>query len=512
MRAFLMYNDRSFDLKTGLPPNQAELTQDLELNTLFTAMAGDDKFLLDVVTRSVLSSLQDSETILYRQAVLADCMGQPKVIRALYQIAVDSIERQNKVWSWDSPDSILRRSVEVLGIFAESLKKLRQISERYGGEFRSDGFTRLFTMLAAELDDGYMALVEEHLAQLKFRHGILMSAELGKGNKGTDYVLCKLVSTEETWAQRIQNWVHELTHRNTSSYYFEIADRDQAGAEALSELKAYGIAHIATALAQATDHILNFFTMLRTELAFYIGCLNLQEALAKKGEPICFPQPSRSDDTMLCCRELYDACLALTVNDRVVGNEINADGKRLIMITGANRGGKSTFLRSIGLAHLMMQCGMFVPATYFGASVCSALFTHFKREEDATMRSGKLDEELSRMSTIIDRVRPSSMVLLNEAFASTNEREGSEIARQIVQALLDSDVKVLYVTHLFDLAHGLHVRHLDDALFLRAERLIDGQRTFRLIEGEPLATSYGGDLYRRIFTGAPDAAELPAPQ
>ena len=70
-----------------------------------------------------------------------------------------------------------------------------------------------------------------------------------------------------------------------------------------------------------------------------------------------------------------------------------------MVITGANQGGKSIFLRSIGVAQLMMQCGMFVPAEVFCASVCDGVSTHFKkREEDPTMTKGKLEEELSRMS------------------------------------------------------------------------------------------------------------------
>jgi DNA mismatch repair ATPase MutS len=115
------------------------------------------------------------------------------------------------------------------------------------------------------------------------------------------------------------------------------------------------------------------------------------------------------------------------------------------------------------------------------------------------MRSGKLDEELSRMSSLVDKMTPNSIVLLNESFASTNEREGSEIARQIVRALLESGIKVFYVTHMFDLAQGFYCSKIDTAQFLRAERLTDGRRTFRLVEGEPLPTSHGEDLYKRIF-------------
>jgi DNA mismatch repair ATPase MutS len=124
------------------------------------------------------------------------------------------------------------------------------------------------------------------------------------------------------------------------------------------------------------------------------------------------------------------------------------------------------------------------------------------------MERGKLDEELRRMSDIADRIQPRALLLCNESFASTNEREGSEIARQVVRALLDRQIRVVFVTHLYDLAHGFHEQDLDAALFLRAERESDGRRTLRLIEAEPLPTSYGVDAYRRIF----DTAETASPR
>ena len=117
------------------------------------------------------------------------------------------------------------------------------------------------------------------------------------------------------------------------------------------------------------------------------------------------------------------------------------------------------------------------------------------------MKSGKFDEEISRMSEIADGIQPNSIVLFNESFAATNEREGSEIAQQIVTALLEKNIRVFFVTHLYELARGLFEDGRQDALFLRAERLEDGTRTFRLVLGEPLATSYGEDLYQEIFLG-----------
>jgi DNA mismatch repair ATPase MutS len=297
----------------------------------------------------------------------------------------------------------------------------------------------------------------------------------------------------------LRAWWNSLFSPKVPVYAFEIHPRDEAGFTALGELRNRGISLVASALGQSAEHIRNFFGMLRAELAFYVGCINLHQQLTYKAEPICLPTPTAAGTGRLSFRGLYDVGLALTVGQRVVGNDADADDKNLVVVTGANTGGKSTFLRSVGLAQLMMQCGMFVPAEAFCSSLCDGLFTHYKREEDAGMQSGKFDEELSRMSDIVGHIKSHSMILFNESFAATNEREGSEIARQIIMALLDKAVKVVCVTHLYELARGFYETSIGNVLFLRAGRQDNGTRTFKLVEGEPLPTSFGEDLYNSIF-------------
>jgi DNA mismatch repair ATPase MutS len=490
-----MYRDRDFDLQRDLPPNAQSLTQDLELNVLFNAMAQGDKVLLEVATKAVLGSMTDRGDVLYRQDILQDCLKNPSIVRDIYGLAVEAIENERKnFWGIlsDYPDATLRRSIEVLQMFVTMLGRLRKCAEMHAGKFGSEGFATLFSMLQRELDDDYFACVKSHLQRLKFRGGVLISAQLGKGNKGTNYVLRKP-------EQRRENWFERLVEPREPSYTYHLHPRDESGAKALGDLNDRGVNLVANALAQSTDHIVSFFSMLRTELAFYVGCLNLHGKLANKGGAISFPVPACPEERRHSFSELYDPCLALTLEGKTVSNDVNADHKELLIITGANQGGKSTFLRGIGLSQLMMQCGMFVPARSFSANMCSGVFTHFKREEDSTMESGKFDEELNRMSDIADQIRPNAMLLFNESFAATNEREGSEIARQIVNALLDKRMKIFFVTHLYELAHGFYGKKLENAFFLRAERQADGARTFKLVEREPLSTSYGQDLYSKIF-------------
>ena len=238
--------------------------------------------------------------------------------------------------------------------------------------------------------------------------------------------------------------------------------------------------------------------MLRAELGFYVGCLNLADRLAAKGAPVAVPEPGPPAPFTFSCTDLRDCCLELQSPAAVVGNDVQADGKSLVIITGANSGGKSTFLRSVGVAQLMMQCGLFVTAGTYRANVTRGIFTHFIREEDAGMTSGRLDEELRRMSAIADQIGPHCLMLFNESFAGTNEREGSEIGRQVVSALLDAGIKVFFVTHRFGFAEHFHRQQAASTLFLRAERQPDGRRNYKLAVKDPLPTSFGEDLYYRL--------------
>lgn len=487
--------EQAHDPDWAPPPRTTddELAQDLELGTIWDAMSAGDDFLYEVARRGLLSSLHDREAIVYRQRVLGDCLQHEDVVRDLYTIALAGLAAERAagtVWSSAGPWQILHRSVQVLQLQLDVLKELSRVAAERSDGFDSEGFTRFFAMIGDELSADYLAEVDRQLGELRFGRGVLETASLGKGLKGSGYVVRE---------ERGRTWTERLRGRRTSGFSFQLHPRDDAGFKALEDIRGRGINQVANAVAQSADHVMRFFAMLRLELAFYVGCVNLHHRLREAEEPVCFPEPLDAATTSLVASGLYDVSLALHLRDRVVANDVDADATSLMVITGANQGGKSTLLRGLGLAQLLMQAGMFVGAESFRANVCDGVFTHYRREEDATMTSGKLDEELSRMSSIAAELVPGSLLLCNESFASTNEREGAEISRQIVHALVEKGIKVCYVTHLYDLARGLYDEDRADALFLRAERRPDGTRTFRLPEGEPLSTSYGADSYRRIF-------------
>jgi hypothetical protein len=267
MKVFLLHRDRDFAVKPELrdamfdvmtsgdlfaitrmrwdreranepgPPlaptgNDAVLTQDLELQSLWNAMANGDEFLFEVAKRVVLSSLTDPDAIVYRQQVLADCIEHPEIIRQLYQLAVEALENERTVggaWFRPSPDQILSRSVRVLQLQAGVLRRLRQLADQQAARFRSDGFTRFFAMLTQELADDYLKTVEQHLRELEFKRGVFESAELGKGFKGRRYIVR---------TPREQRWTERLPFGNRAgSYSFTIPPRDENGFKSLEEIR-----------------------------------------------------------------------------------------------------------------------------------------------------------------------------------------------------------------------------------------------------------------------------------
>lgn len=492
-----MNRDRVFNLEQEAPGYEEALGRDLELPTLLDAMADGDRFLHQVASQAIYSGLSSPEDIAYRQDALRDALRRPSVIREIYALTLDAEDAVKKVRIGlfrDSPDSVVRQAAGTLSACFDLLPRLRDLAEENANTFRSEAFTNLFSELLNQLDDEYFANVRDHLERLRFPDGVSMSARLDQGNRGIDYVL----------REPRHPGLLERIGINRSSLSFHLDPRDQAGSETLRNLRDLGLARVAEALSQSAKHVVGFFSTLRSEIGFYVACLNLHDAISELGGAVCFPEALPPGRPELSCEGLYDICLCVSSGRRVVGNDVEARGKSLLMITGANRGGKSTFLRSLGLAQLMMQSGMFVPADAFSADIRSEVLTHFKREEDSSMESGKLDEELDRMSDLVDVAGPGSLLLCNESFASTNEREGSEISRQIIEALLQAGVKVCFVTHMFDLADGFFEKRKSGALFLRAERRENGDRTFRVVEGEPLRTSFGVDLYRTIFGRLPE--------
>jgi hypothetical protein len=484
VRARLLYRDRDFDASTPLPPHSQAVADDLGFERIFAAMGDGDAFVGGIARSVILTSDDDIDTIYYRQDVLKDCIGNPGPIGAMYDVAKKALAGETADLFGTSSQSVsmaLVRSTSLLESLRDALVKIRKTAGEHEANLRSEGLRTLFGAIRAEFSDEFFAAIREHLKHLKFSGGMSIGARLGAGGKGADYA------------------VHRRPAPVGRGPSFRVSALDDVGSRALAEIKLRSLSRVARALAQSVDRVLAFLSTLETELAFYLGCVHLHAKLQARGNYVGFPRAGGPYERKHSVVGLYDIGLALGTRSPVVANDVEADDKALIVVTGANRSGLSTFLRSVGVAQLMMQCGMFVPARSFHANICERVFTHFRRPDGAAAKHGRLEEELERMSSIVDHLVPNSMVLFNESFTAGDEIAGSEIAEHLVRALIDRRIKVFYATHRFEFAQRLWRRGLPDALFLRGERRGDGADTFRIAKGYPHESSNSEDLYREVF-------------
>lgn len=475
----------------GARPHAAVDAEDLQLDGLWAAMARGDEGLYAAARAVTLAPLTDPADIAHRQEVLRDCMGNAAAVRELHALADEAVAADQKIFRGPAarPEALLNRSLRVLEQSFEYLRRLRDLAPGHARAFRSPAFSRLFASLRAELDEEYLRGAETLLDQLQFEHGILAEARLGPGNKSVGFRLHEPPGKGRDPSVR--------RFRKSGLAFAVPADNEETW-RALPAFRDLIVEEVAQAAAASADHVRDFLLALRSELGFYVGCLNLAESLAGLSLPVCVPRAHAATGPAPSARGLYDPCLAL-LRGGAVGSDLDAGAATLIMVTGTNRGGKTTFLRGVGTAQLMMQCGMFVAADRYAAPVANGILTHFRREEDRSMTSGKLDEELARMSAVVDRLRPGALLLCNESFASTEERAGSDIAAEIIGALTGLGVRVVFVTHLYDLAQRMHAEAGHDRLFLTTERDAGGAPTFRIVPGTPSPTAHARDLYLRVF-------------
>ena len=494
IKTYLLDSDGVDRYKEDLPWNSDSLIGDLGLNPILNAMSSGDQFLLKNSTTFILNSLNSIENIKYRQQVMQDFIEHRDYADKIYNITVSFITEAQKQFFWFSDNASLSMqiSIGIIKLFSEKIAEIREIIGNMIGEAKSTGLKKFYSTVSDTFGPEYMATILENLERLQFKDGITMSVSLGMGNEGKDYILHK----PDTGKKNIKQIVGDKIWQH---YTYTLPERDIGGGEEITDIRNRGVKKTAMVVKRSAQNCMEFFKELRCEIGFYISSINLLEHLKSRSGQYCFPEPQETESTALEFSGLYDLGLMLTTNSKIVPNNLDGDGKNLFVITGTNRGGKSTFLRSIGQAQLMMQAGMFVATESYSGSVVSGIFTHFKHEEDKTMERGKFDDELSTMNLIADHIRRNSLILFNESFSSTNTREGAEVAMGITKALLESGIKIFFVSHLFEFASAMMEQNNESSVFLIAERADNGEHTYRIVEGSPSITGYGMDLYRKIF-------------
>lgn len=245
------------------------------------------------------------------------------------------------------------------------------------------------------------------------------------------------------------------------------------------------------------------FVALMPEIIFYIRFAELCDKIKQKNLPLCKAEAVSKDKRECHISDIYNIKLAIKA---VKGDEIDIvtnefvfdDDKRIYILTGPNRGGKTTITQAVGLAFLLAQNGIYVPASSMEFSPCDNIFTHFPADENDTVDLGRLGEESKRLAEIFDTATRHSLILLNESLATTNVAEGLYIAKDVVKAMRYLGVRSVFNTHMHDLARNLENVNNEVEGDSKVESMVtgveNGQRSFKVFIAPPQGVSYAKDI------------------
>lgn len=497
MDSFLLYRDSSTEGKKSYAFPR-DIIKDLNLDILFKNMARKEELMEEKVRKVMLIPLLTPEEIVYRQEVLTDFRRQDALLEELYLIAV----RQQKALHLYKQEMKSNRAkstkktgelFETLHYLVQGQKELLLVEELLGRKrenWKSDGvkalLLRLNEMPLAAIDEKLSeaeALVSGCEASYTFR--------FGGGLKMVEAELNELRPDSGRKIGGIESFYYQFMKKNAI-----LVGSDVELKEDITKVTEATLKQIIKIFQPYLQEMMRFFEHFSEEIAFYTGVVRFLKRMDEVYITLKMPTPLPVGSSDTEFEYLYELSLALWTQRKPVGNSLVLKNNRMTIVTGANQGGKSTFLRSYGIAQVLMQCGMPVPASVFRAPIYPQIFTHFTRSEDEKLSNGRLSEELNRMSNMVDKAVPDSLFLLNESFASTTEKEGSKIAGGILRAFYEKKITTMMVTHLYQLAKKLYEEQPEGSHFLVAERTENGTRTFKMLPGEPTYTSFGTDLFK----------------
>ncbi len=189
---------------------------------------------------------------------------------------------------------------------------------------------------------------------------------------------------------------------------------------------------------------------LEGELVLFLGATALARQWRARGLPVCVAEVGAE----WTARDAYHPVLAEQLPPgHLVPNAVEfGPAGSVWVLTGPNRGGKTTYLRTVGAVQVLGQCGLPVPAAACRLSLADQVLTHFSGPELGQTGRGRLDEEAAQLAEIFARCTPASLVLLNEALAGTSAAEGVALAQDVLGGFRALGARVVYATHLHELA------------------------------------------------------------
>ena len=435
--------------------NRAHIT-DLNLDQVIEAVAGNREQ-RDLISRLLYQQVRDAAALQYRHEVFGD-LEDPALFAAaarfseqmrqvrvhLGQLPKMHSSHQREGWFLDAAaiycDAVRSLAADLAGqpVASRGLTMFRDYLDAYAS---SAAFTGLASDTAARKDD---------LARITYQIRIKgPRVDVSRHDGEPDYS-AEITQTFERFRQgavkdyRVQyrTWPG-MTH---------VAAQIAALVARLYGEEFSALADFCRLHAGFTDPVVSQFDR---ELQFYLAYLDYIRPALTAGLAFCYPELTSASKEIFA-RDTFDLALAAKLapaGKPVIVNEFHISGpERVIVVSGPNQGGKTTFARTFGQLHHLASTGCPVPGSAARLYLCDQIFTHFEREEDIADLAGKLESDLLRIQKALLAATPDSIIIMNEIFTSTTVSDARFLGEKVLAKVIELDLLCVYVTFVDELA------------------------------------------------------------
>ena len=248
---------------------------------------------------------------------------------------------------------------------------------------------------------------------------------------------------------------------------------------------------------------LAFLLDLLPDLQFILVVTKIHKKLVESGVPLCIPKYHAKAERIFRAKQLYNPALAIRMSEAgtinsIVSNDIEFDEKgQIYILTGPNNGGKTVFLVSVGMAQILAQLGMLIPAKSIDISPVDRIYVHFPKYSTKE-NMGRLEEECARIKEIFATINTHSLCLFDETFSSTDSEEGCGLAFEILRAIRSYGAHAIFGTHFHQLGRRIDEAKSDGECdgfdFLNAGIEEGKRRTYKITRGKPEGKSYAAGI------------------
>jgi DNA mismatch repair protein MutS len=419
-----------------------------------TITAGKDEYNLKPF---FYGSLRGIEAVQYRHEIMQDLEQLPlyecitnfaskmrEVRGHLSHAEKTHYTEQKQAWFLDAAD-----------VYCDTINSI--VAELHSLRLKSRGFIALRDYLAGYSDSSRFSVLFRKTKTLK---AALAEIEYCVVVKGTSLTVRKYedekdysADVEETFAKFKQGAVNDYKVK-----FRDTLDMNHIEAK-IVEFVAKLHPELFVALDQFRNDHLNFMdqplVVFDREVQFYIAYLEHCAGLKRAGLPFCYPFVSEANDNVYSL-DSFDIALAhklVRQKATVVCNDFYLKGReRVLVVSGPNQGGKTTFARAFGQLHYLASIGCPVPGREAQLSLVDHLFTHFEKQERVENLRGKLEDDLVRVHGILSRATRHSIIIMNEIFTSTTIKDETFLSREIMKKIIRLDVLCVWVTFVDELA------------------------------------------------------------